>query len=690
MKRIFIGNFLWCVAVVLGTALFLGEAAAQETPANDPVGTPARLSYTYGEVSFWRPGAPEWSRAVVNTPLSSGDELATGTNGTLELQIGPRSFVRCWRASQIGLLTQEPEFLQFKVPAGHVSFDLRAIDPAETIEVGTPNAAVTIEHPGYYHIEIEGERTVVMARRGGRATVTPTTGGSFALMSSEELVIEGTGFPKVASYAAPPLDEWDRWNYTRTNALLEAVSARYVSYGTYGVDELDRYGTWRVVPDYGPIWIPTGMPADWVPYSSGSWIMDPYYGWTWVSSLSWGWAPFHHGRWVHVGRYWAWAPGPVTARAIYAPALVVFLETPSVGVGVTTGKPMVGWVALGWGEPCVPWWGPPRFAHRPWWGGWGGPRVVNNVVVSQTTVINVQNINVYQNTKVTNAVVTVQQDRFGRGPIIRHARISRGEIRVFRPFYTDLPGKPTPASWNPSGIRGLRPSEAILHKPVVATRTPKAPIPSVASVVTHAPSPSSSTRIVTVTRPEPSKPLKRPSFGQSASQRGMSDRAAPPRPPHQPSLQGPQQSSVQGKKQKGTRGASAGSPSPQPSQAAPQGVPAGRESGPKTTGPGAAAKHSGPSAPGTGIAAPPARTGTPPPTSSVSPLRPAPPPTARTPRVQGPLPSRPAPPPQAAQKRHGEKPPLPGEPVNKIAPHRAQGPPAKTGKPKADEKEQKP
>ena len=38
---------------------------------------------------------------------------------------------------------------------------------------------------------------------------------------------------------------------TRTDALLDAVSARYASPGISGVRELDRYGSWRVVPTYG-------------------------------------------------------------------------------------------------------------------------------------------------------------------------------------------------------------------------------------------------------------------------------------------------------------------------------------------------------------------------------------------------------------------------------------------------------
>ena len=82
---------------------------------------------------------------------------------------------------------------------------------------------------------------------------------------------------------------------------------------------------------------------------------------------------------------WAWAPGPVVVRPAYAPALVAFFGAP--GVRVAVGAPFVSWVALGWGEPCVPWWGRPGFVGRPWWGGWGGPRVVNNVVINRTTVV---------------------------------------------------------------------------------------------------------------------------------------------------------------------------------------------------------------------------------------------------------------------------------------------------------------
>ncbi|HLQ22257.1 MAG TPA: DUF6600 domain-containing protein, partial [Gemmatimonadales bacterium] len=368
------------IALMLTLGWLTGVALAADAPSPDATPsdrTPPRLSFVDGQVSFWRPGAQDWAQAQVNTPLAPGDELATASPGNLEVQIGARAFVRAWANTQVGLANQEPDFLQFKVTTGTASFDLRTIEPGHTVEVDTPHAAFTIERAGYYRVDVTGERTAFITRRGGRATVTPVSEAAVGIAPSEEVIIEGPAGARVASYAARPLDAWDRWNYARTDHLLDAVSARYVSPDAYGVSDLDRYGAWRVVPSYGAVWVPTAEPSGWVPYSTGSWTLDPFYGWTWVDTAPWGWAPYHYGRWVSVDGFWAWTPGPVVVRPVYAPALVAFFGGPRVGVGISIGGPVVGWVPLGWGEPVVPGWGREGFIHEPSWRGWGGPRVVN-------------------------------------------------------------------------------------------------------------------------------------------------------------------------------------------------------------------------------------------------------------------------------------------------------------------------
>ena len=145
---------------VLSAASLAAQENAPEELQQDGIGrTPPRLSFADGQVSFFRPGAPDWTPAQVNMPLSPGDQLYTGSPGNLEIQIGARAFVRGWGNTRIGFENQEPDYLQFKVTAGHAAFDLRSIEPGHTLEVSTPNAAFTIDRAGYYRVDVMGERT---------------------------------------------------------------------------------------------------------------------------------------------------------------------------------------------------------------------------------------------------------------------------------------------------------------------------------------------------------------------------------------------------------------------------------------------------------------------------------------------------------------------------------------------------
>ncbi len=74
---------------------------------------------------------------------------------------------------------------------------------------------------------------------------------------------------------------------------------------------LEPYGTWVEDASYGTVWTPspTVVGTDFAPYvTAGHWTYGDDY--VWVSDYSWGWAPFHYGRWVYIdGRGWAWIPG---------------------------------------------------------------------------------------------------------------------------------------------------------------------------------------------------------------------------------------------------------------------------------------------------------------------------------------------------------------------------------------------
>jgi uncharacterized protein DUF6600 len=435
-------------------------------PAEAPDVTPPRISYLNGQVSFWRPGADDWTPAKVNTPLAPGDVLYAGPDGNVEVQIGPRAFVRAAEGTQIGLDNQEQDFLQLRLTGGLAALDLRQLPAGQTVELDTPNAVFTVERMGFYRADVDADTTTFRAHRGGAATMTPAGGETAQVGGNQQVVVAGAESPRVETGAAPALSAWDRWNSERTDYVIGSASTRYVPRGTYGAEELDQHGTWRTVENYGAVWVPAGVPAGWVPYSTGRWIWDPRFGWTWLDDAPWGWAPYHHGRWVFAGSYWAWAPGPIVVRPVYAPALVVFLGGP-VRVGV---RPLC-WAPLAWGEPIVPWWGRPGFVGVATWRGWGGPRVVNNVVVNRTTTVNVTNINVYRNVTVNNAVVGVSSDRFGRHDE-RPRRIEQAEARQLTPVRGALDVKPVAASVTVASGTAAKPPAAMEKRAVVATRPP--------------------------------------------------------------------------------------------------------------------------------------------------------------------------------------------------------------------------
>jgi hypothetical protein len=283
-----ISSITLAAAVIGLTSLGAGAwvTAPGSPPAGDaavePARTPPRLAYIHGPVSFWRPGAEDWGPAQVNTPLAPGDRLHAAPGGTVELQVGERAFARAGggqTGAEVGLARLEPGDLQLEVASGTASLDVRELPPGDTVDVNTPDGVLTIARAGYYRIQAGPERTAFVAHRGGPATLTLEDGAQVAVRENEQVVVSGPAGGVEFSGAAE-LTDWDRWSLGGTDALLPGASAQHVPPGVYGVGELDRHGGWRVVREYGPVWVPAGVPPGWAPYSTGRWIWDPYFEWT--------------------------------------------------------------------------------------------------------------------------------------------------------------------------------------------------------------------------------------------------------------------------------------------------------------------------------------------------------------------------------------------------------------------------
>ena len=399
----------------------LGQPYARATEPGSELATPPRLSLLQGTVSLRRPSGlfdgaiatDGWVTPLINTPMAVGDSLRVDANSLLELQFGPQSWLRLAAFSQLTLTEQTADFASFRLESGQSYLDIRALAAGAAVSLEIPGALVNIDRAGIYRLDlgqvgsaqgvaVTAPQTSLLARRGGRMTLSLADGQTRSVASGQELLLGAQG--RVDVFSARSLDSWERWNDQRSDEVLgvaDSSSRRYLPDGMYGGAELDRYGAWQAHPEYGQVWSPNNMPGDWAPYSNGQWVNDPAYGWSWVDQAAWGWAPFHYGRWIYLNNYWAWAPGPRINRPVYAPALIGLVRSPHANVGFRS--PFgggIGWTPLGWGEPMTPWWGRPGIRGQATWSGWAGPRVIAPV---------------YQNHAAGNAVFAARGNSMGYG-----------------------------------------------------------------------------------------------------------------------------------------------------------------------------------------------------------------------------------------------------------------------------------
>ena len=390
------------------------EAAdAEGTPADDPPARVARLSHLSGSVSVRPASAEEWSPAALNEPLTSGDRLWTDRGARAELEVGTGA-LRVGPETSLDLLRVEDDAIQVRVPRGSITVSLRELSGGETFEVATPAGAVTLRETGRYLVEVSDSGSDVIVRvRAGGADVT-AGGAEFPVPGGKEALV-ADGDPPVYDIAdARAPDELERWSEDRERRAAGSASLRYVSSGVVGYEDLDASGTWRTEPEYGAVWVPTTVAADWAPYRYGRWRWTYRWGWTWVDDASWGFAPFHYGRWAYLGRGWAWVPGVVVARPVFAPALVGWVGGGgwSASVGIGAG---VGWFPLGPRDVWVP-----GYRHSSAY-----IRRVNvaNVNVTNFNVRNVSVTNVYVNRGVAGAVTAVPRDVFTGARSVRPAMV---------------------------------------------------------------------------------------------------------------------------------------------------------------------------------------------------------------------------------------------------------------------------
>ena len=103
--------------VVIAALIGVGALAAPALAQNDPPGRIARLAFTEGTVSFHDDEQSDWTRAAVNTPLTTGDSIWTEAGARSEISLaGTR--VRLDGGTQLDLLAIDDTQTRMQVAQG--------------------------------------------------------------------------------------------------------------------------------------------------------------------------------------------------------------------------------------------------------------------------------------------------------------------------------------------------------------------------------------------------------------------------------------------------------------------------------------------------------------------------------------------------------------------------------------------
>jgi len=287
-----------------------------------------RLSLVQGDVRFAREthndpltdSKAAWETAQPNLPVRQGYVLATD-NGRAEVEFenGAMAFLK------------ENTVLEF--------YDLSLEDGARTTRLvlrqGSASFYVNPASGDYFSVT-GGDFTVEANQRATFRLDNYDDGSSVQTLSGHISVLQndkttplakGQSLSVKAGNAASlsigrlsDQDDFDQWVSGRVDAVSTATAAatQYTSSSYYapGFADLYSYGSWFSCGGSGYGWRPFGVGAAWSPFAGGQWISDPTFGWTYMSSQPWGWAPYHYGGWLFDTGCGGWFYSP---PAFYGP-----------------------------------------------------------------------------------------------------------------------------------------------------------------------------------------------------------------------------------------------------------------------------------------------------------------------------------------------------------------------------------
>lgn len=310
---------------ILLALLFFGSVALADSRARI-----VRLSLVEGDVQLDQRTGQGYDRAVMNMPVVEGLRLWTrGGDSLAEVELEDGSTIRLTpdtivEFDELGLRSSGDRVTSVELQEGTAYFDINEKDHDFRVTFG--GQQLSLSKSARFRLRVDRSDVKLAVYKGEVDVRTGAT--EVAVRKNETLTLDLSDpgrYMLAKGLRQDSYDEWDKerakYRETYTSAGYSAYSG-YSPYYSYGVSDLQYYGSYFHARGYGWMWRPRHVWAGWNPFRDGAWAWYPGFGYMWVSAYPWGWIPFRYGSWFFVPTYgWCWRPGTTWNR--WAPVTVV-------------------------------------------------------------------------------------------------------------------------------------------------------------------------------------------------------------------------------------------------------------------------------------------------------------------------------------------------------------------------------
>ena len=274
-----------------------------------------RLSSVEGTVKVDRNTGQGYENAFLNMPMVEGMKLATKDDGRAEIEFEDGSTLRITPTSSLeftALALRDSggrvSTLTLRTGQAYVNYLAKQKDDQFTLAFSSETIPLT--RPAHFRLDVDPSDAVVAVFKGDLQVQSPSGTVDISKNNSATFdLLAGDKYTVAKNIDEDRFDDWDKQQTKYQQEYASKGSSNNYPY-SYGVSDLNYYGSYTTIPGYGMMWQPYFAGVGWSPFADGAWMFYPGFGYTWVSAYPWGWMPYRYGSWAMVPGYgWMWAPG---------------------------------------------------------------------------------------------------------------------------------------------------------------------------------------------------------------------------------------------------------------------------------------------------------------------------------------------------------------------------------------------